>query len=86
MLSLRQVRLEITTNSSAEGEEDSSAGGEEDGPDFIGRTTQKVAAGEASFTDLVVDWNKPLRPGGEQASVEAKLLLGSKGGLEQSKP
>jgi len=46
-------------------------------PKFIGVATEKVAAGAASFPDLVVEWDKPLAPEGEQVTVAAHLLVGN---------
>lgn len=47
-------------------------------PAFAGPAKEKVAAGAASFSDLVVEWDKILAPEGEQVMVDANLLVGGK--------
>lgn len=47
-------------------------------PAFAGPAKEKVAAGAASFSDLVVGWDKILAPEGEQVMVDANLLVGGK--------
>lgn len=63
---LAKVELEVTANTMEGVEEPVFAGGP---------AKEKVAAGVASFSDLVVEWDRILAPEGEQVMVEANLLV-----------
>lgn len=49
----------------------------EEGPEFVGSVTEKVAAGAATFKNPVVKWSKPLRQEGELVVVDATLSFGT---------
>lgn len=51
------------------------AGDASEGPAFARPVTKSVAAGEASFNDSVIMWDRPLKPNGELAQVDATLRV-----------
>lgn len=69
LIRLCQVGLEIMA--AVEGNAD------DEGPEFVGTMKTMVAAGVATFTPPVVKWNKPLKPEGELAVVDATLSIGT---------
>ena len=49
----------------------------EEVPELSGPAVEKVAEGSATFDNLIVNWDKPLKKEGELVVVEATLRTGS---------